>query len=81
MATSSLSKATKQPSGNAPITNEEKQLLAMYRHLSRWDRNCIFTILQSLSHGRLTDLTDHWSWERLRRSLGLPKGVKVVDHA
>lgn len=55
---SSVSKAAKQPSGSAPLTAEEKTLLAAYRRLSRWDRNCLFMILQSLAYGSATSKTD-----------------------
>jgi hypothetical protein len=73
-------KVAKQPSGSAPITAEEKTLLSMYRDLSRWDRNFYFLILQSLAWGHLTEKTDRYSWDQVRRCSELPQSRKAVRH-
>lgn len=73
MGSSSVAKVTKRPSVSETITAEEKQLLDLYRKVSRWEKNSFFVMLQSVALGRLTDQTDRWSWDRLSRTMGLPK--------
>ncbi len=71
--------AAKQHTGSdTPITKEERTLLNMYRHLSRWDKNAVFLTLQSLAWGKLAPETDKWSWEQVSRDTGLPNSRKAV---
>ena len=73
--------AAKQHTGSdTPITKEERTLLGMYRWLSRWDKNVLFLLLQSLAWGRLEPTTDKWSWAQICRNTGLPKSRKAVRH-
>ena len=48
-------------------------MLGAYSNLSRWEKNAAFLLLQSLAWGLLTEQTDAYPWEKMRRSLGLPK--------
>lgn len=60
----------------APQNDEERTLLEMYRGLSRWEKNSMFLVMQSLAWGRLNgEKTDSLSWPRLCKQLELPKSV------
>lgn len=81
MAGKSLSKAGKQHTDDdKPITKEERTLLQMYRRLARWDRNCIFMVIDSLSSGVKTPETDKYSWDQISAGLGLSEARKAVLH-
>jgi len=54
-------------------TREERQLLTMYRQMSRWEKNAFFLITQSAAWGGLTEQSDSYSWKKMRRTLGLRK--------
>lgn len=59
------------PFDKAPNESEETKVVQMYRSLSRWEKNSAFILLQSIAWGRLTDLSDNFSWEKMQRTVGL----------
>lgn len=59
------------------LSAEERNLVHMYRWLSRWERNATFLVLQSIAWGRLDpDRTDKMSWPQISRIAGLPKEAR-----
>ena len=56
-----------------PITAEERTVLSMYRDISRWEKNGLYLLLQSLAWGNLNhDKTDSLAWDEMREHLALP---------
>ena len=55
------------------LTKEQRELLEMYGSISRWEKNAVFLIIQSLAWGNLGPSTDRMTWAQLSRSLPLPK--------
>ena len=76
MAISKRSTATKQRSESEGIdvtmhrapSREEKRLLEMYRQMSRWEKKCVFLLIQSISWGQLTPKTDRLTFNQLWRT-------------
>lgn len=63
--------------GEGPLSAEEKTIVGMYRGIrSRWEKNALFLLMQSLAWGGLKPkTTDHLSWKKLRKSVGLPSSA------
>lgn len=68
MATKIVKRSTGKPE---QFTVEEKNLVGMYRQLSRWEKNAVFLTLQSMAWGSLGESTDGQSWPEMRNTLGV----------
>ena len=55
------------------LSEEELEIVRMYRQLCRWEKNGVYLTLQSLAWGNLTDKTDAMPWQKLRVLIGLNK--------
>ena len=68
------SKTGKHIQGFEHLSKEERAIVLMYRFLgSRHAKDAFFILMSSLALGRFTEEANKWSWDRLRRELGLPK--------
>jgi len=66
---------------NTVLTKDEKRLVEMYRLIrSPWERGALYLLIQSLAWGRLTAKTDGYTWDQLRRTLGLPRQKAAARH-
>ena len=61
--------------GGDPLSAEERRLVGMYRNIgSRWEKNAVFLVIQSLAEGRFVpEATDHLSWSQISKLVGLSK--------
>jgi hypothetical protein len=57
-------------------SGEQQTVLSMYSNLSRWEKNAVFLLLQSLGHGALSEETDGYSWPQIAQLLDLSKEDK-----
>jgi hypothetical protein len=67
--------------GGDPISPEERRLLMAYRAInSRWEKNAIFLLVQSVGEGGFTYVTNKYSWKKMSETIGLTKTTKAVRH-
>lgn len=71
MATKSKAAGNTKP--ELAKNKEEEAVLRMYRSLSRWDRNALHLVMNSLAYGRLTEATDSMRWETISKTFAFAR--------
>ena len=51
--------------------SEEWAALSLYSELSRWEKNAVFLIMQSIAWGNMTPKTDKKDWQQIADMVGL----------